>query len=94
MRGQPRIAASKKPRRLSEHAAPEGAAMSSYRCYFLDAAKHVAADRFVECETDGLAQARADELLADTAYPPAMEIWNGARFVYQAMRQGGRPPLT
>lgn len=81
----------KKPRRLSEHAAPEGAAMSSYRCYFLDAANHVAADRFVECGTDGLARARADELLADSAYP-AMEIWDGARFVYQAMRQDGRPP--
>jgi hypothetical protein len=67
--------------------------MSSYRCYFVDQANHVVADRFVECGTDDLAQARADELLADTAYP-AMEIWDGARFVYQAMRQGGRPPLT
>ncbi len=67
--------------------------MSSYRCYFLDAANHVAADRFVECGTDGLAQARADELLAVTEYP-AMVIWDGARFVYQAMRRGGRPPLN
>ena len=67
--------------------------MSSYRCYFLDATNHVAADRFVECGTDRVAQARADELLADTAYP-AIEIWDGARFVYQAMRRGGRPPLN
>jgi hypothetical protein len=84
MRRQSRIAA-EKPRRLSEHAAPEGAAMSSYRCYFLDAANHVAADRFVECGTDRVAQTRADELLADTAYP-AIEVWDGARFVYEAMQ--------
>ena len=83
----------KNPRRLSEHAAPEGAAMSSYRCYFLNAANHVAADRFVECGTDGLAQARADELLAAPSYP-AMELWDGARFVYQAMRHGRRPPVN
>lgn len=67
--------------------------MSSYRCYFLDATNHVAADRFFECGTDDLAQARADELLADTEYR-AMEIWDGARFVYHATRQGGRPPLN
>ena len=67
--------------------------MSSYRCYFLDTANHVAADRFVECGTDDLAQACADELLADTAYP-AMEVWDGARFVYQAMQHGGHPPLN
>jgi hypothetical protein len=67
--------------------------MSSYRCYFLDAANHVAADRFIECGTDNLAQARADELLADTAYP-AMEVWDGARFVYQAIQHGGRPSLN
>ena len=66
--------------------------MSSYRCYFLDAANHVAEDRFVECTTDDLAQARADALLADTAYP-AMEVWDGGRFVCQVTRQGGRPPL-
>lgn len=47
--------------------------MSSYRCYFLDATDHIAADHFVECATDDLAQARADELLADTEYP-AMEV--------------------
>jgi hypothetical protein len=79
-------------RLMSGHAAPEGMAMSSYRCYFLDAASHVAEDRFVECTTDCLAQASADALLADTAYP-AMEIWDGGRFVCQVTRQGGRPPL-
>ena len=47
--------------------------MSSYRCYFIDAANHVTADRFVECGTDPLMQARADELLGDTAYP-TMEV--------------------
>jgi hypothetical protein len=64
---------------------------------FLDATNHVAAGRLIECGTDGLAQARADELadelFADTEYP-AMEIWDGARFVYQATRHGGRPPLS
>lgn len=67
--------------------------MSSYRCYFLDVTNHVAADHFVECETDDRAQARADELLADSEYP-AMEVWEGARFVYQAMQHSGRPPLN
>ena len=47
--------------------------MSSCRCYFLDVTDHIAADHFVECATDDLAQARADELLADTEYP-AMEF--------------------
>lgn len=47
--------------------------MSSYRCYFLDVTDHIAADHFVECATDDLAQARADELRADTEYP-AMEV--------------------
>jgi hypothetical protein len=67
--------------------------MSSYRCYFLDVNNHVAADRFVECETDSMARTRADELLADTEYP-AMEIWDGARFIYQAMQHSARPRLT
>jgi hypothetical protein len=63
------------------HAAPERAAMSSYRGYFLDATNRVAADHFVECETDDLAQARANELLADIEYP-LMEVCDGVRFVY------------
>ena len=57
--------------------------MSSYRCLFLDATDHVVADQFIECETDELVQARSDELLADTEYT-VMEVWDGARFVYQA----------
>jgi len=73
--------------------APEGPAVSCYRCYFLDAANHVAADHFVECETDDLAQARADALLATTPYP-AMEVWDGARFVYQAKHHSGQPPAN
>ncbi len=48
--------------------------MSSYRCYLLDVANHIAADHFVECGADDLAQARADELLADTECS-AMEVW-------------------
>ena len=48
--------------------------MSRYRCYFLDVTDHIAADHFVQCATDELAQTRADELLADIEYP-AMEVW-------------------
>ena len=92
MRGQSRIAPGKL-RRLSEHAAPEGAAVSSYRCYFLDETNHIAGVHFVECGTDDLAQARADELLADTGYP-AMEVWDGGRFVYVAKQHSGRLSLT
>lgn len=67
--------------------------MSSYRCYFLDEAYHIAGGHFVECGTDDLARARADELLADTGYP-AMEVWDGGRFVYVAKQHSGRPSLT
>jgi hypothetical protein len=51
MRGQSRIEL-KKLRRMSEHAAPEGAAVSSYRCYFLDETNHIAGGHFVQCGTD------------------------------------------
>jgi hypothetical protein len=67
--------------------------MSSYRCFFLDATNHVAADQFIECDTDELVQARSDELLADTEYP-IMEVWDGARFVCQAMQHSGRQVLN
>jgi hypothetical protein len=67
--------------------------MSSYRCYLLDVSNHVAADRFIECEADGVARAHADELLADTEYP-AMEIWDGTRFIYQAMQHSALPGLN
>jgi len=67
--------------------------MSSYRCFFLDATNHVAADYFIECETDELMQARSAELLADSEYP-VMEVWDGTRFVYQAMQRSGRHALN
>lgn len=82
-----------KLRRLSEHAAPEGAAMSSYRCYFVDETDHVAGAHLIECATDGLAQARADELLVHSVHP-AMEVWDGARFVYVAKHHRGRVPAN
>jgi hypothetical protein len=82
-----------KLRRLSEHAAPEGAAMSSYRCYFVDETDHIAGVHFVECATDGLAQARADELLVHSVHP-AMEVWDGGRFVYVAKQQNRPPSLN
>jgi hypothetical protein len=78
---------------LSEHAAPAGAAVSSYRCYFVDVANHIAAVHFVECATDDLAKARADDLLVNSVYP-AMEVWDGARFVYVAKHQRGRLPAN
>ena len=43
--------------------------MSSYRCYFVDETDHVAGVRFVECATDGVAEARADELLVHSVHP-------------------------
>jgi hypothetical protein len=67
--------------------------MSSYRCFFLGSTNHVAADQFIECETDALVQARSDEFLADTEYP-VMEVWDGTRFVYQAMQRSGRHVLN
>jgi len=92
MRRQSRIEPGKL-RRLSEHAAPEGAAMSSYRCYFLDETNHIAGVHFVECGTDDVVQARADALLADTGYP-AMEVWDGGRFVYVAKQHDRQPSLN
>lgn len=47
--------------------------MSSYRCCFLDAANHVAADRFVEGGTDGLAQVRAP---MNCSRIPRTPLWN------------------
>jgi hypothetical protein len=82
-----------KLRCLSEHAAPEGAAMSSYRCYFVDETDHIAGVHFVECATDDLAQASADELLVHSVHP-AMEVWDGARFVYVAKQHRGRVPAN
>ena len=42
--------------------------MHSYRCYFLDAADHVATTEFIACATDVQAQVRADGLLAASDY--------------------------
>ena len=67
--------------------------MSSYRCYFVDETDHIAGVHFVECATDGLAQSCADELLVQSAHP-AMEVWDGARFVYEAKQHRGRRSLN
>ena len=67
--------------------------MSSYRCYFVDGTNHISGVDFVECATDDLAKARADELIVDSVYP-AMEVWDGARFVYVAKQHRGRLPAN
>lgn len=67
--------------------------MSSYRCYFVDVANHIAAVHFIGCATDDLAKARTDDLLVNSVYP-AMEVWDGARFVYVAKHQRGRLPAN
>ena len=90
MRRQSRIALQMTAPLVGDTAAPEGTTMSSYRCYLFDATNHIAADHFVECATDILARARADDLLAVTQYS-AMEVWDGARFVYEAKQHSGRP---
>ena len=67
--------------------------MSSYRCYFVDETDHVAGVHFVECATDRVAQARADELIVHSVHP-AMEVWDGARFVYLAKQHRGHLPAN
>ena len=57
--------------------------MASYRCYFLDAADHIADFNLIECETDAQAQVRADRKLAASRYP-GIELWACKRRVYRA----------
>jgi hypothetical protein len=52
----------------------------SYRVYFLDSGQHVAATDVIACETDALAQARADIILIGCGYP-AIEVWDRDRMV-------------
>ena len=65
-----------------------GAAVPSYRVYFLDSGEHVAATDVIECDTDNQAQARADLLLAGSGYP-GIEIWDRDRKVYRARKTDG-----
>jgi hypothetical protein len=59
--------------------------MPSNRCYFPDAADHVATTEFVACATDAQAQVRADGLLAASGYP-GIEVWDRGRRVYRARK--------
>jgi hypothetical protein len=59
--------------------------MHSYRCYFLDAADHVATTEFIACATNVQAQVRADGLLAASDYP-GIEVWDHGRRVYRARK--------
>jgi hypothetical protein len=57
---------------------PNGAAVPSYRCYFLDIANHLAASQAIECEGDAQVQARADALLAGS-FHAGIEVWQLGR---------------
>jgi hypothetical protein len=59
-----------------------------YRCYYLDSADHVAATELIDCDTDILAAARADGLLAACAHS-GIEVWDRGRRVYYARRTDG-----
>ena len=50
--------------------------MPRFRFFLLDAADHIAIARYLDCETDSHAAARADRLLAD-ADCPCVEVWEG-----------------
>jgi hypothetical protein len=61
-----------------------------YRFYYLDAADRVAAAEVFHCDTDVDAQARADRLLAGSAYP-GIEVWDRMQIVYRARKSAAAP---
>ena len=68
--------------------------MVGYRCYILDADDHIVQAHEFECETDGQAEATAEDLLAQDPYHEAAEVWNAARRVIKLERSAPRhkPP--
>ena len=64
--------------------------MPYYRCYYLDSADHVTATDVITCDTDALAQTRADTLLGACGYP-GIEIWDRDRMVYRAQKTETSP---
>jgi hypothetical protein len=61
-----------------------------YRFYYQDAADRVAAAEVFHCDTDVDAQARADRLLAGSAYP-GIEVWDRMQIVYRARKSAAAP---
>ena len=64
--------------------------MPYYRCYYLDSRDHVAATEVIACDTNALAQARADALLSACGYP-GIEVWDRDRMVYRARKSATAP---
>ena len=64
--------------------------MSSYRCFFLDAANRVAAPDFIDCDTDGETCIRADVLLAASSHI-GVDVWDRGRQVYRARKSRSAP---
>ena len=62
-----------------------GAAVSVYRCYYLDSADHIASADVIHCDTDAQARSRADVLLAASGYP-GIEVWDRSQVVYRARK--------
>ena len=60
-------------------------AMPQYRCYFINGRRYVSDLHIVTCDSDEAARARAEELLAENAYP-AIEVWEGQRQVHEARK--------
>jgi len=53
--------------------------MPTYRAYRVDRSRHIRAAEWIQAEDDRSARAEAEELCEDGA--PAVELWQGARFV-------------
>jgi len=60
--------------------APDGAAVPSYRVYFLTSGDHIASSDVIECDTDGQTRARASLLIQYSGYP-GIEVWDCGRMV-------------
>ena len=61
-------------------------ALTVYRFYYLDSADRIAAADVIYCDADAEAQARADSLLAASAYP-GIEVWDQHQVVYRARKK-------
>jgi hypothetical protein len=65
----------------------DAVAAMSHRCYYLDSADHVAAAEVIACDTDALAQARADIPPGACGYP-GIEVWDRDEMAYRARKTG------
>lgn len=66
--------------------------MAAYRFFFVRAlGTHVTADIDRDVNTDAAAEVAARELLARSPKERVVEVWDGARFVCQVVRENGGP---